>query len=204
MEPETKEILEGIRERLGDLRSIFAPIIPDSLAVLNGWTWSLETKVDRTILNRGEQIDVFPTVLKGQTNERGWINTLSIVFSDPDSELVYSMDNWAFAFSPRIINILGGVLPNNQQVYINVFNPATPLGPLYGFVWSPSQFWPYKTQITFQARHPNTALAPTSQIVFAFLGRLFISDEKYFYESIFLESQRQTIGKVRVPVRRPT
>jgi len=204
VESETKEILEDIRKRLGDLRSIFAPIIPDSLAVLNGWTWKLETKADRTIITRGDQIDVFPSIQKGQTNERGWINTLAIVFSDPDSELVYSMDNLSFAFSPRLINILGGVLPNNQQVYINVFNPATPLGPLYGLVWSPSQFWPYKTQITFQARHPTTALAPTSQIVFAFLGRLFISDEKFFYESIFLESQRQTIGKVQVPVRRPT
>ena len=54
MEPETKEILKGIRERLGDLRSIFSPIVPDSLAVLDGWTWSLETKADRTIINRGD------------------------------------------------------------------------------------------------------------------------------------------------------
>ena len=204
MEPETKEILKGIRERLGDLRSIFSPIVPDSLAVLDGWTWSLETKADRTIINRGDQIDVFPTVLRGKTNERGWINSLAIMFSDPDSELVYSMDNWAFAFSPRAINILGGVQANNVNMYNVVFNPASPIGPIYGVNWTPSQFWPYKTQITFQARHPNTALAPTSQIVFAALGRMFISDEQFFYESIFLESQRQTIGKVKVPLRRST
>ena len=204
MEPETKEILKGIMERLGDLRSIFSPVVPDSLAVLDGWTWSYESKIDRTILNRGDQIDVFARALRGQTDQRGWINALAIIFSDPDSELIFSMDAWSFRASPRLLNMLGGVLPNNMTVYNVVYNPATLLGPVYGIVWSPSQFWPYKTQITFQASHPLTAVAPTSQIVLAGLGRMFISDEKYFYESIFLESQRQTIGKVQVPVRRPT
>jgi len=204
MEPETKAILKEIKERLGDLRSIFSPIVPDSLAVLDGWTWSFESKIDRTVITRGDQIDVFARALRGQTDQRGWINSLAIIFSDPDSELIFSMDAWSFRASPRLLNILGATLPNNMAIYNSVFNPATPLGPIYGINWTPSQFWPYKTQITFQASHPTTAVTPTSQIVLAALGRMFISDEKYIYESIFLESQRQTIGRVQVPVRRPT
>ncbi len=81
--------------------------------------------------------------------------------------------------------------------------PSTPFGPLYGIGWTPAKFWPYKTQITFRATHPNTAVTPTSQIVVAIIGRLVISDEKMFYESVFIESQKQTIGKVQVPIRRP-
>ena len=203
MEPETIEIIRKLTERLGDLRSVFAPIVPDSLAALDGWTWSVETKIDRTIINRGDQINVFPTILKGQTQERGWLTTLGILFSDPDTELVYSMDSWNFRATPRGTNIIGSTLPNNITIYNTVFNPATPWGPLYGIFWNPAKFWPYKTQITFQANHPVTAFTPTSQIVIAALGRLFISDEKFFYESVFLESQRQTIGKVQVPIRRP-
>ena len=203
MEVETKTIIRELTERLGNLRSIFAPIIPDSLANLDGWTWKSEVLPSRVVLNRGDEVDVFPLIQKDKTGERGWLNQLAIIFSDPDTEMIFTTDNWTVQTTPRLANMAGAVLPTNSTVYNIVFNPATPLGPLYGIAWSASQFWPYKTQIVFRARHPATALTASSQIVVAVLGRHYISDEKQFYESIFLESQRQTIGKVQVPIRRP-
>lgn len=204
MEDETKAILRELTERLGNLRSIFAPIIPNALANLEGWTWQSEVLPSRILLNRGDEIDVFPLIQKGKTGERGWLNQLVIIFSDPDTEMIFTTDNWTIRTTPRLANIAGAVNPTNSTIYNIVYNPATPLGPLYGLAWSASQFWPYKTQIVFRARHPAGALTPTSQIVAAVLGRHYISDEKQFYESIFLESQRQTIGKVQVPIRRPS
>lgn len=203
MEEETKILLRELTERLGNLRSLFAPIIPDALTNLEGWHWQVNQTTERILLNRGDEIDVLPLIQRGSTSERGWINTLGIVFSDPDSEIIYSMDNWSFRLSPRLMNTFGGILPNATTMFNMVYNPATPFGPLYGLQWAPSVFWPYKTQIVFRASHPRTAITPTSQIVLASIGSVIISDEKLFYESIFLESQKQTIGKVEVPIRRP-
>ena len=203
MDEETRAILRELTERLVNLRAVFAPIIPDSLANLEGWTWSAEVLPSRRILNRGDEVDILPVIQRMKSSEKGWINQLVVIFSDPDTEMLFTTDNWTIQTTPRLANMVGAVTPTNATVYNLVYNPATPLGPLYGLAWSASQFWPYKTQIVFRARHPRTALTATSQIVTAILGRHYISDEKLFYESIFLESQRQTIGKVQVPIRRP-
>ena len=203
MEDETRAVLKSLEERLGDLRSIFSPVVPDSLAVLDGWHWQVDQNTERLLLNRGNEIDVLPIIQRGSTNERGWINFLTIIFSDPDTEMIFSMDNWTFRASPRFVNTLGGILPTSTTIYNSVYNPATPFGPLYSIVWTPAKFWPYKTQIVFKATHPRTAITPTSQIVVASVGRLIISEQRMFYESIFIESQKQTIGKVEVPIRRP-
>lgn len=203
MNEETKAVIDEVGKRLGGLRSVFSPIIPDALATLEGWTWVLESTPERRIINRGDEIDIFPIIQRSKTGERGWINQLAIVFSDPDTEMIYTTDNWTFRTTPRLLNVFGATLPNNTTVFNPVFNPASPVGPIFSVVWTASQFWPYKTQITFRARHPSDALTPTSQIIFATLGRHYISDEKLFYESIFIEAQKQTLGRVQIPLRRP-
>ena len=204
MEKATSEAIRRLNASLGDLRSVFAPIVPEALANLDGWHWEVNQTTERQLLIRGQEVDVLPIIQKGRTNERGWINTAGIVFSDPDSEMIYSMDNWNFRVSPRFVNTFLGVLPNGVTLYVPVYNPATIFGPLYGLQWSPTKFWPYKTQIVFRAVHPKTAVTPTSQIVAAGIGRVIIPDQRLFYESILIESQKQTIGKVEIHIRRPT
>ncbi len=203
MNEETKAIVEAFEKRLGDLRSVFSPIIPNSLANLDGWTWRVEETTERRLINQGQVIDIFPTIQRGVTNERGWINQLSAFFSDPETQMIATSDNWTVIVSPVQLNVLGLTQANPTTVFNAVFNPASLIGPLFGIQWTAGQFWPYKTKIVFQARHPRTALTLTSQLIFAVLGRHYISDEKLFYESIFIESQRQTIGKVQIPIRRP-
>ena len=184
------------------LSSIVGPIVPSALATLDGWTWKSELKQDRTVLNRGEgPIDVFPPVRAETTKEKGWLNSLTIFFSDPYSEMLFSCDNWTFRSSP-FLTLFSGLPVNNDMIYCSVYNPATPIGPLYSIAWTPSQFWPYRTQLLIQAQHPATAPTATSQIVAASLGRHFIRDDKQFYESIFIEGQRQSLGRVQVPIRR--
>lgn len=196
---EELKILEEIRDKISALRSIISPIIPSALATLDGWTWKVNQNTERILLTRGAgPTNLFPTI----QNERGWLDTLGVVFSDPYSELRFSCDNWVFQVSPFFVNTFGMIQANSSTVYLTVYNPATPLGPLYGFSWNPSQFWPYKTQVMFQVLHPSTALTPTSQVVLAGIGRHYIRDDKQFYESIFLDAQRQTIGRVEVPIRR--
>ena len=203
MSTEEAKLLREIKASMEKLSSIVGPIVPSALATLDGWTWKLEVLSERRLLTRGGgPVDIFPPIRAQTTKEKGWINSLGVAFSDPMTMLRFSCDNWNFYISPYFANMFIGALPNNDYMYVPVYNPATPFGPLYGLSWAPSQFWPYKTQLMVQAEHPLAAVTATSQIVYAGLGRHFIRDEKQFYESIFVEGQRQAIGRVEVPIRR--
>lgn len=196
----TKEERAEIASLLEGARHIVGSILPSGLATLEGWTWRLESSQERVLLNRGAgPVPLIPGVeIQG---ERGWLNTLSVAFSDPESLFHFTCDQWDFTVSPFLLNILNSP-ENNTAVYCNVYNPATPLGPLYGVSWTPSQFWPYKTQVRLTVEHPAGALTATSQVVFFILGRHFINNEKLFYETTVREAERQAVGRVQVPIRR--
>ena len=199
----SESVKQGIEMALspalrGVLGGILMPVIPSALAMLNGWTWKVESVSQRATLTRGAgPVNIINPI----QNEKGWLNSFFVLFSDPQTEMVFTCDNWNFTFSPFLVNTYGFLNPNNVVTYNMVYNPATPLGPLYGVAWTPSQFWPYITQVTWQAQHPAAAPSATSQLVAAFLGRHYIRDEKQFYESIIREGRRQTAGRVEVPLR---
>ena len=182
----------------GLMGGIIMPVIPSALAMLNGWTWKSEIIQDRTLMTRGGPPLAPIAPIQG---EKGWLNLLGVIFSDPMSLLSFQCDNWTVNWSPWAVNIVAGFAPNNTNNYVTVYNPATPLGPMYGVQWTPSQFWPYNTQIVVQVRHPNGVATATSQLVAFYLGRHYIRDEKQFYESVIREGARQTVGRVEVPVR---
>ena len=196
----SKEEQNKIASLLEDARHIVGPILPTGLATLEGWTWRLETSQERALLNRGAgPVPLIPGVeIQG---ERGWLNSLSVAFSDPESLFHFTCDQWNFTVSPFLLNILNSP-ENNTSVYCNVYNPATPIGPLYGVSWTPSQFWAYKTQVRLSVEHPAGALTATSQVVMFILGRLFINNEKLFYETTVREAAKQAVGRVEVPIRR--
>jgi len=199
----SESVKRGVKDALspmlqGLMGGVIMPVMPSALAMLNGWTWKSEIIQDRVILTRGGA-PVNPIApIQG---EKGWINLLGVIFSDPLSELRFQCDNWTVNWSPFQVNLIGGVQANNSNNYVTVYNPATPVGPLYGVQWTPSQFWPYNTQIVVQVSHPATAPTATSQLVAFYLGRHYIRDEKQFYESVIREGTKQTIGKVQVPSR---
>ena len=196
----TKEERAKIADLLEGARHIVGPIIPMGLATLDGWTWRLESTQERVLLTRGAgPLNLIAgTQIQG---ERGWLNTAAVMFSDPESIFHFTCDQWDFSVSPFLINILN--LPvNNTAIYCNVYNPGSPIGPIYGVAWTPSMFWPYKTQVRLTAEHPANALTATSQVVMYLLGRLFINNEKLFYEATVREGERQARGVVQVPIRR--
>ena len=199
MEASKKELAE-IAELLEGFRNIVGPIIPSALATLDGWTWRVELNHDRLLLNRGAgPISLIPP--QEIQGERGWLNHLSAYFSDPESEIRFSCDQWGFRATPFSLNAVAMPV-NNDTIYCPVYNPGSPVGPVFGLLWTPSQFWPYKTEITFTAEHPRTALTATSQVIAYSIGRHYISNRKFFYESILREGERQALGRVEVPIRR--
>lgn len=196
----TEEEQAEIAKLLEGARHIVGSILPTGLATLDGWTWKSERTQERTLLTRGAgQVNLIPGgEIQG---ERGWLNTLTIVFSDPESVLHFTTDQWDFRMSPYLLNILNFPV-SNTTVYCNVYNPGSPIGPLYAISWAPSQFWPYKTQVRATAEHPAGALTATSQVILFGLGRHFINNEKLFYETIVRDSERQARGTIQVPLRR--
>ena len=196
----SKEELAGLVEILSRFRNIVGPIIPSALATLDGWTWKVDTSQDRLLLNRGAgPVNLLPP--QEVQGERGWINTVSVFFSDPESVMYFSGDQYNFRVTPFGLNI-SGMPTNNTAVYCPVYNPGSPIGPIFGIIATPSQFWPYKTEIVLTAEHPATALTATSQVIAYSLGRHFISNRRLFYESILREGERQALGRVEVPIRR--
>jgi len=190
------DILKVLADKMGPL----GPIVPEALANLEGWTWKVESNIDRLMLTRGASpINVIPPI----QSEIGWLHTIMIVFSDPLSMFHFACDNYTFALSPFLTRTIGLTLPSNTLMYCNVYNPASPMGPIYGLCWVPSHFWPYRSQILLQASHPSVAVTATSQIFTFVMGRLFIRDRKQFYESVVIENVRQSVGRVEVPRRSP-
>jgi hypothetical protein len=183
---------------LADKMGPLGPIVPEALTNLEGWTWKSDGRTDRIMLTRGASpVNILPPI----QSEIGWLHAIGVIFSDPMSMFHFTCDNYTFAFSPFFFRLMGNTLTNNVRLYCSVYNPASPLGPLYGLAWDPAKFWPYRSQIQMQASHPSTALTPTSQVVMFMLGRQYIRDRKQFYESIVIENTRQSVGRVEVPRR---
>lgn len=203
MEKADAKAVNDILDRLQLFGGILGPIVPEALTTLDGWNWEFARMPERLVLTRGAgPVPLIPAVHTSTTREKGWLVSLSVIFSDPDSVMIFVHDNWTLRLSPRQINLAGLTAPDTTNIWNSVYNPATPLGPMYGLMWTPAKFWPYRTQVTLQAQHPANALTPTSQVVIALLGRMYIRDSKQYYESIFVESQRQARGRVQVAIRR--
>lgn len=197
----SESVREGLEKALspmlqGLIGGIIMPVIPSALAMLDGWTWRNESIETRQTLVRGAGPTPLFAPIQG---EKGWLNFLLVLFSDPVSELHFQCDNWNVKWSPLGINISGGLQSSNSLNNINVYNPATLVGPMYGVQWSPSQFWPYNNQIIVQVSHPAFAPTATSQLIGAGMGRHYIRDEKQFYQSIIREGMKQTRGTVEIP-----
>lgn len=197
MSKQEKLLLE-IKETLEKFQTVLGPVGPTQIPTLDGWSWRAEGITTRTLLNRGAgRVAIVPAI----QGEKGWLNFIVAIFSDPETVFHFACDNWVFQASPFFWRYFSSQ-PNNTSMYLSIYNPATPYGPMYGLLWNPSQFWPYKTTLTIQAEHPATALTATSQIVMAGMGRHYIRDEKHWYETIFIEEGKQIRGTTQVPLER--
>lgn len=204
MEKADAKAVNDILDRLKLFGGIFGSIVPETLATLDGWTFQSNLMQERLILTRGAgSVSLIPAVEVAGERKKGWMFSWGVLFSDPDTEVIFTHDNFTIRMSPRLAHVMGMTVPNNVTAWNNVYNPATPMGPLYGLMWTPSKFWPGKTHVpVFQAQHPLTAFTETSHVVLALMGRIYIRDAKQYYESIYAESQKQALGRVKVPIRR--
>jgi hypothetical protein len=171
------------------------PITVQSLNHLEGWRYdfySIGYPGAEPVLTLGGP----SVVLVDYTDEKGWIMLFNAIFRSPYGTLNFSIDNYVFSASPwqlNIANMIGSLNP--VLVYANPYNPATPLGPLYGVGYSPSMPVPYASRLQITLNLPAGSPVAATTVFKAVVGRIWIVDKALFLKSIKRHIAEQMAGR---------
>jgi len=197
---------EGLRAQSKALelqRGIIGGSVWEALPFLDGWTWQLESLPEPITLTRGAP----RKRLVEWSNEEGWAIGFYLLVSDPDVNMRMLVDNWDFTISPRLLNASNDLQIGNAIFRCNVWNPASPYGPIYGITMGPVYPLAYRTRVLIECWYPEKAywlgvpVASSSAYVYTFhAGKVFISDRKAWYKSLKKFAIQQTLGRREVPL----
>lgn len=170
------------------------PITVQALNHLEGWKFDfffLGYPGAEPVLTLGGP----PVVLADYTDERGWIQIFGAGFRSPYGNLHFAADNFTFDASPFFFNILNLGPANMNSTYCTPYNPVTPVGPLYGVVYSPSTYLPYSTRLQITLNLPLGSPVAATTVFRAFVGKLWIVDEALFLKSVKRHIAEQMVGR---------
>lgn len=181
--------LEQIRKRtpIPDdeiiLPSSLGPIDVGTLNKLKGWVYDLIR-----IGAPGAEIPIVrgaaPTVVFRFTDEIGWIQNFFLSFRSPFMEMTFIADSHQNTVSPFALDLAGFTVPNNLTVYNTIFNPMSPIGPLYAINWTPSYAWPFERNVELTVSLPLISPILQANLVSAAVSRIQIKDKRAFIRSI--------------------
>lgn len=142
-----------------------------------------------------------PVVLADYTDEKGWVLLATAIFRSPYAVVTYTMDSFQATESPFILNLMGHTLPASADVWCSCYNPATPLGPMYGVQFSPSCAMPYERRVRVELSLPAGVPVAATTIWLAYIGRILINDERTFLRSVkrFMLEQMTGVRMDRYP-----
>ena len=178
------------------LPTTLGPITLSSLNNLEGWRYDLFSLgypgAEPVLTNGGPAV-----TLVDYTDERGWILTFSAIFRSPYGTLNFRADNWVFNVNPwYIANVAGLVGPtaNPVVVYAMPYNPASPLGPVYGVIFTPVTAYPYSNRIQITLNLPAGSPVAATTVHLAVVGKVWIVDQTLFLKSIKRHIAEQMAG----------
>jgi hypothetical protein len=176
------------------LPTSLGPITIQALNYLEGWRYDLFNLgfpgTEPTIINGGP-----PVILADYTDERGWILFFAALFRSPYGTLNFIADNYVFSANPWILNITGLNVVNAFAIYVNIYNPVTPLGPLYGVSYGPTISIPYASRLQVTLNLPAGVPVAATTIQRAAIGKIFIVDQTLFLKSIKRHIAEQMSGR---------
>lgn len=194
------EMIKQIRQGFGVPKSEIilptplGPIAVENLTFLEGWRWALYMAgypgVEPPLVAGGP-----PFVLANYTDEKGWLITSSIMFRSPYGTMNFKADDWSFSYSPFLLNIIGLVVPTAITIWNNVYNPATPLGPIYGMTFTPNYALPYSRQLEITLSLPAGAPVAATTVFVGAVGKIWIQDEATFLRSLKKFMLQQMTGR---------
>ena len=169
------------------------PIAVDHLTNIKGWTYEF-TPLGFPGIEPPITIGGVPVVLADFTDEKGWLLSYFAVFRSPFGALNYFSDSHNFATTPFLLNATGFNVPTDIAVYNNVYNPVSPLGPMYGVAFRPAYPNPYERLLRIELTLPVGSPIAASTVFSAGVSRIKIVDEATFIRSIKKFTAEQMIG----------
>lgn len=176
------------------LPTTLGPIKVEDLTLLEGWMWDMYNigyPGAEIALTRGGPI----TTLANYTDEKGWLMFLGAVFRSPYGVITFNADSWLAAVSPYYMNAMGETSMSHLNMYCSVYNPFTPLGPMYGIAAVPTRAVPYARRLSVTLNLPAAVPIAATTLHRAAVGKIWIQDEGLFLRSIKRHIIEQMTGK---------
>lgn len=170
------------------------PIAVEHLTNIKGWAYEF-TPIGFPGVEPPITIGGAPVVLADFTDEKGWILSYFAVFRSPFGSLNYFSDSHNFATTPFMLNTIGFNVPTAITLYNSIFNPVTPLGPMYGVAFRPAYPTAYERLLRITLTLPAGSPIPASTVFSAAVSRIKIVDEATFIRSIKKFTAEQMIGR---------
>ncbi len=201
----TAEIMGRLRKEFATqgeliLPTPLGPIEVQNLTNLKGWIY------ESTVIGfPGAQpplvLGGLPVVLADYTDEKGWVLGFAAVFGSPFGQLNFTADSFIFSATPFLLNTVGQVLPNSIYIYNSVYNPVTPLGPMYSVNFTPAYPQPYERRVRITLNLPLGSPVAATNLFIATISRIKIVDEPTFLRSIkkFMAEQMTGVKLDRYP-----
>lgn len=169
------------------------PIKISDLPFLQGWRYDFFSigypGTEIPLVNGGPA-----TVLVDYTDQLGWVLFFLSIFRSPYGTLNFSVDNFNFNASPWLTQLTGLNVNNNVLIKTQVYNPATPLGPLYGLNLTPVYAMPYQSRLQISLNLPAGSPVAATTIFAAAVGKIYIVDYPTFMRSVKRFVAEQMVG----------
>lgn len=176
------------------LNTPLGPISVENLSFLDGWMYE-QTQVGYPGTPVPLLVGGPVSVIQDRTDEQGWVLAATAIFSSPYGRVDMAIDNFILNQTPYLANIMIGVPPFNKTLYPLVYNPATPLGPLYGVQLNTTQPHPYARHVRITGSLPLGSPVAACNLFTATLSRIMLQDRPTFYRSMKKFNIEQRIGK---------
>lgn len=176
------------------LNTPLGPISVENLSFLDGWMYE-QTQIGYP----GALVPLIlagpPSVVLDKTDEQGWVLAATVIFDSPYGRVDMGIDNFTLNQTPYLANIMVGIPPLNSTLYQLVYNPATPLGPLYGVQLNVTKPLPYIRHVRLAGSLPVGSPVAACNIFTATLSRIMLQDRPTFYRSMKKFNIEQRLGK---------
>lgn len=169
------------------------PITLAALPFLQGWRYNFYSRgypgAEIPLVNGGPA-----TTLADYTDELGWVLLGVFMARSPYVTLNFNIDNWSFSASPFITHLSGLNLPNNVLINVHIYNPVTPLGPLYGLNLTPAYAMPYQSRLQITLDLPAASPVAATTVFIAGVGKIYVVDYPTFLRSVKKHIVEQMTG----------
>lgn len=164
-----------------------------NLTFLKGWNWNLHTigfpGTEQPIILGGAAVTLCDYV-----DEKGWIILAGAYFRSPYGAVNFEADSWIFSLSPYLANVFGVNIPVPSTFWNTVYNPFTPLGPLFGLAFIPSYVMPYERRLRITLNLPVGSPIAATNIFTASIGKIYITNYDEFLKSLKRFNAEQMTG----------